>query len=296
MSLEISGKTGAVSVGEKISLGVKYTVDCGVLKSVEWEIPGKTVKEYKADFVEGKVIEIKDDDKKRFTINFYWVDGADGRTVNAKCVFTSSGKDMNKTISATFDVKRPKMKSYSSKTGSVKIESDKFGLLGPGITWIAKVEPNSAATGEIAFIQRINPHRVWTPGKKWTSSGNFVLDGAPGKTEIFYAQKRIPLSGGEAKLESNDSPSNPLSSFPTALETTGKDKFEIYLMYRPSGVDSIWVPLGVLLWDWEGVAKRATVTNPWVVQASTPPSADPSGNDTLEFPLWDKYYPNLGYT
>lgn len=299
MTIEITGQKGTVSVGEFIFVEVKYTEGHGICKSVEWTIPGKIVKGYTASFASGKVTEVPKADRKTsffHHISFYWVDGGDGRVVEAKCVFTSAGKDTNKTISATFDVKRPKMKSFTSKTGSVKIESGKLGFFGPGINWTAKVKPNGAAPGKIAFIQRINPHRVWTPGKKWTSSGKFVLDGAAGKTEIFYAQKTVPLSGSDATLESNDSPTNPLSAFPNALKNTGEDKFELYLMYKSNKSSSIWVPLGLLRWDWKGEARRASTSDSWSIHGTPTFTKDPSGSDTHDFPEWNKYFPNLGYT
>ncbi|MDH4240100.1 MAG: hypothetical protein OEW48_11095 [Phycisphaerae bacterium] len=296
MAIEITGQKATVSVGEKISLGVKYTKEWGILKSVEWKIPGKMVKGYAANFASGKVTKIEEADKKKFTIYFYWVDGDDGRVVDAKCVFTSGGKDTNKTISATFDVKKPKIKSFTSKTGSVKIKSGEMGFFGPGIKWTAKVAPNGAAAGKIAFIQRINPHRVWTPGKKWTSSGKFVLDGANGKTEIFYAQKKESLSGADATLKSNDSPSNPLNAFSNALKNTGEDKFELYLMYKSNESNSIWVPLGLLTWDWKGEARRTSTSDPWGMHGTPTFTRNPSGSNTDDFPEWDKYFPNLGFT
>jgi hypothetical protein len=178
----------------------------------------------------------------------------------------------------------------------VKIDGNKMGLLGPGITWTAKVSPNDANAGLIAFVQLIKPHRVWTPGKKWTSGGVFVLDGAAGKTKIFYAQLTVALSGGQATLSSNDSPSNPLDAFPAALSSSGEDEFKIFTLYQSSTADSIWVPLGVLAWNWKGEATRAKTTDPWAMNGVPSFSANPGGGDTLDFPEWTKYYPNLGYT
>ncbi|OGF22537.1 MAG: hypothetical protein A2V63_10210 [Candidatus Eisenbacteria bacterium RBG_19FT_COMBO_70_11] len=296
MAVEITGATTQVSVGEKITLGVKFTKEWGVLKSVDWSIPGKVIKNYTCNFAQGKLEVFAPPGPGKFAAEFHWVDGADGRVVEAKCVFTASGKDVNKTVSATFDVKRPKLDSYTSATGSVKIDGDKMGLLGPGITWTAKVSPNGARAGLIAFIQQIKPHRVWVPGKKWSSGGVFVLDGAAGKSKIFYAQQTESLSGGTATLTSNDSPSNPLSAFPAALTNTGEDAFKIFVMYQSSAAGSLWVPLGVLAWNWKGEARRASTGDPWAMHGTPSWSVNPSGADTLDFPEWSKYYPNLGYT
>jgi hypothetical protein len=202
---------------------------------------------------------------------------------------------VNKTISSTCDVKRPKMDSFTSKTGNVLIQADKIGFFGPGITWTAKASPNGSAAGEIAFLQLINPHRVWTPGKQWTSNGAFVLDGAAGKTKIFYAQKTEPLSGGTATLTSNDSPDRPLNNF-SALQNSGEDHFKIRLMYKSSAADSIWVPLGMLEWYWKGQAKRASLTDPWAMDGSPTLAVNPSGADNLEFPEWTRYFPTLGWS
>lgn len=296
MAIEITGAKATVSVGEKMSLGVKYTKEWGALKTVEWTIPGKVVKNYTGNFTEGKVEAFTPPASSVFTVDFYWVDGADGRTVQAKCVFTSEGKDVNKTLTTNFDVKRPKLDSYTSTTGSVKIEGDRMGFFGPGITWTAKVSPNGASAGLIAFVQRIKPERVRVPGKKLSSGGTFVLDGAAGKTKIFYGQRTEALSGGQATLSSNDSPSNSLLLFPEALKTTGDDHFEIYVMYQSSVANSIWVPLGMLPWNWKGEAQRATVTDAWAMHGTPSFAVNPGGSDTLDFPEWTQYYPNLGYT
>jgi hypothetical protein len=295
MAIDITGTKSEVSVGEKVTLGVRYTKEWGVLKSVEWSIPGKFVKNYTASFAKGEVVPVPASDLKAFVVSFYWVDGGDGRKVEAKCVFTSEGKDVNKTISTTCDVKRPKMDSFTSKTGSVLVQADRIGFAGPGITWTAKASPNGSAAGEIAFLQLINPHRVYSPGKKWTSGGVFVLDGAVGKTKIFYAQQTVPISGAAATLSSNDSPGSGLNIF-DALQYSGEDHFRIRVMYKSNAVDSIWVPLGMLDWDWKGQAKRASLTDAWALDGAPAFTVDPSGGDNLEFPEWTRYFPNLGWS
>jgi len=68
VTVEITGKTGTVSVGELMDLGVKYTKEWGVLKSVEWTIPGKVVSDYVDGASTAKVTPLADADKKKFTV------------------------------------------------------------------------------------------------------------------------------------------------------------------------------------------------------------------------------------
>lgn len=299
----ITGSSLTRTVGEQLDLTAGVTGGSGVLSDFQWDIKGDPIKDYvgpPTNFAKGEKVSLPASDLTQRNVKFYWY--KEGKfDVSVKYKLDGNPDEAK----ATYTIERPKVQSYTSKTGSVTVDGNLFGFIGSrpahpginGITWTAKVKRDKASEGKIAYIQLINPHREWTPGKKWTSSGSFVLDGADGKTKIFYWQLTVDLTGtGEATLEANDGPSNPLDAFPNALATSGKDTFKIYLMYKSSTEPSIWVPLQRLDWDWEGKAKRTTKTDPWAVDGTPVVTPDPGGNDTTEFPEWTKYYPNLGYT
>jgi len=310
MAVEITGQKAEVSVGEKITLGVKYTKEWGILKSVEWTIPGKIVKDYKDNQTSGKVTEIKEADKKstkKFTIDFYWVDGGDGRVVEAKCVFTSAGKDTNKTISATFDVKAPKLDNdkFNATTDVVDLvppaapSSLKFGVTKAGIKWDWKVTLPSTVDGYVKDVQTIKTitKQTTTGGTKqvWTISGTKVppadmqLDTSnpyrlPGD---FGAPHGFPkkLSAGITYSDnySVDSPRTPLAG---AKRVFTHDQFKYYIMYKPDKPNAIWVPIAKAEWYWKGEAAFGTGTGKWKL-VSKGGGITSSGASTKEFPKYD---------
>lgn len=69
-------------------------------------------------------------------------------------------------------------------------------------------------------------------------------------------------------------------------------KFETYLMYKPSGTDSIWVTLGLLNWSWNGAAGRDTDGVWQLGTGASPQTGDPnpkSVNNT-QLPKWTDNY------
>jgi hypothetical protein len=277
MAVEITGHTAEVAVGQKIRLGVKYTKEWGILKSVEWVIPGVIVKDYTWNQNKAEVKEIKAADKKKFTIEFYWVDGADGRKVEAKCVFTSTGKDINKTISATFDVKAPKLDKFDAATDVVGLKPSgsptylRFGISKAGIKWNWKVTVPGTVDGYLKDVQTIKTitKQTRSDGKKqvWTISGTKVppthvqldTDNPYSLPGDFHATKGFPkkVSAGASYRDdySLDSPGNPLAGKRQFVH----DKFKYYIMYKPDEPDAIWVPVAKAEWHWKGEAKLAGV-------------------------------------
>lgn len=319
MTIEITGQQATVSVGEKIKLGVKFNVGWGILESVEWKIPGTIVKNYVDGQTSAKVTKTEEADKKKFTIEFYWVDGGDGRTVEAACVFrTMAGTETKKTVSAKFDVKRPKLDKFTSVTDRVGLTPTtgspthlKFGVSKAGIEWKWKIDSNGAAQGKIKDIQLIlsnrretivdpsgvNPlgiNRVETlPGRK-TPSGIWMLDsenpyGSAGHWRAIGGPWPL-LSGGSASDTGVfDSPGMGLSS--NRKRVSFDDQFVYFIMYQSDKLDSIWVPIGKLPWSCKGTATKG-LTSWSVTVGSTGNSIAPSGSETLDFPEWSNIEPD----
>jgi hypothetical protein len=66
-------------------------------------------------------------------------------------------------------------------------------------------------------------------------------------------------------------------------------------MYRPSGAESIWVPLGGVDWTTNGQAERSQPYNTpdygWVLQSG---SSTATSNFEPVFPEWTAVYPSNG--
>jgi hypothetical protein len=71
------------------------------------------------------------------------------------------------------------------------------------------------------------------------------------------------------------------------------DTFENYLMYRPSGMDSIWVTLSVFGWYWGGTASRGP--GGWALNTGISPTVSPTGSNSVALPAWDDYFTNSDF-
>lgn len=161
------------------------------------------------------------------------------------------------------------------------------------------------AKGEIAFTQLVNTvHRITADDEKsskgiLTSNGKFVLDDANG----------IQL-GGTTRIENNDTKPHSKNDTPGQPVDDGlkkvsvKDEFELYLMYKPSGTDSIWVTLRMLKddklstkeklisWGWTASAIKVA-KGMWNVEAGAVASKDPGSIDSIKLPEWSDFITNV---
>ena len=65
------------------------------------------------------------------------------------------------------------------------------------------------------------------------------------------------------------------------------DAFQSYIRFRPDGVNSIAVTLGLVSWGWSG---RADETGgQWTLTSSS--TNGPSLTESSAFPYWEKVYP-----
>ncbi len=290
MSTEITGQKLTVTVGEKMTLHPKFIDGYAVLTSVEWTIPGTIVKNYTDGATKAEKKEIEASDKKLLYISFYWVDGGDGRVVEAKCKYWS-WKDgvTNKTVTATFDVKAPKLDNFNATTSTVGLDppasptSIRFGkasVINPGIKWDWKVTVPSTVDGHIKDVQTLQTITKQTTGagikQVFTISGTKVppthvqLDTTnpysyPGD---FHATKGFPqkVSAGNSYVDNYtlDSPGSPL----VGLRQYRNDRFKYYIMYKPDKPDAIWIPIAKAEWYWTGEA----VEIPMPVLSGSPPT------------------------
>jgi hypothetical protein len=120
---------------------------------------------------------------------------------------------------------------------------------------------------------------------KFTSGGAFVND-----NPTPYGGTTVNLSNSDTKaIMQADSPTSPLAGYKKA---TADDSFETYLMYKPSGADSVWVTLRMLTWNWSGTA--ALGGGGWGVAGGTPanPSQNIDSSDSATLPEWADCWTN----
>ena len=67
------------------------------------------------------------------------------------------------------------------------------------------------------------------------------------------------------------------------------DQFQTYLMYKPAGENSIWIPLKKMTWFWSGEATKGT-NDVWNLDSGSSPTVAPVGIVTYEFPDWNSTF------
>lgn len=63
-----------------------------------------------------------------------------------------------------------------------------------------------------------------------------------------------------------------------------RDFFQTYLMFRPDGLESRYVPLRKINWNWCG---KASETNNWTVVADPISEVDAASVEIDQHPEWD---------
>jgi hypothetical protein len=271
-SSNITGTTTNVIVGQQINLSVQLLPSGTTASSIQWTVPGTRVQDYVASSSTGTVTSLSS--LTSSSISYAWVDGADGRQVTL--AVTISGTPFTKT--ATFNVKRPTA-SITTSTGSVVVGTGwgdtelSFGVdpSHHGIDFSRSITIPSGFSGSTEWIQLATPLRrrqlnsgTW---ERWEGSG---LD-----TQYPYPE----LSTGVTA----DSPGEHMTS--DLLQDTADDSFEMWLMFKPTGTGSIWVPLRKVSWSWSGAASRSGST--WTLNSSSH-STNPSDADSTTHPTWTR--------
>jgi hypothetical protein len=294
----VSGTTVTKIVGQKIELLVRAKPSAP-LSNIQWTVPAKNVKSYTQSLTSGTVTVLAAADLQAAALDFYWIEGGN-KTVQVGAV----AKGNNLTANVTFNVLRPTVNHFTTSTSGVNLCVGTYFRPGTwmvaykpspvhyGCQWDAKVTAPAGGDGQIGFTQRINYLRRQTDnaGNPWkiTSNGVFQLDGDLG---IQYKGPQNISAGGSTTLNGSnysDSPGNGLST--AEQQSSAADSFELYLMYKPGGLDSIWVTLAMANWSWAGQTTRigapASPANNWNAVSGASMTNDANGADTTSLPTW----------
>lgn len=271
--LKVTGLTRDVVVGQRINLSLQAEPSGATVSNVQWTVPGTRVANYIANGTTGTVTPLSN--LNTSSISFYWVDGASGRQVTLSCKV--NGTPFTKTVK--FNVKRPTAQ-VTTATGAVNISSAwgggtslHFGVPQKlGIIFTHNVTYPSGLTGTLAWIQlaKLNRKRQLVVNSSWEKLVEVGLDGS------------FPYPSASSN-SANDSPRSPLDN--TLLKKSADDSFEMWLLFKPSGATSIWVPLRKVSWSWSGVATRNG--NIWDL-SSPSNSVNPASVDSTTHPEWTR--------
>jgi hypothetical protein len=170
-----------------------------------------------------------------------------------------------------------------------------------GCQWNATATAPAGGAGQIGFTQLIAPNRSYLRNNGTTiqknSGGTFVLDEGAGIQ--YNGAQRIGASAAATLTGSSyaDSPANSLDA--TYQSSSAKDDFRLFLMYKHSDADSIWVTLGRATWGWRGMTTRigapASPANNWNAPTGTG-MPNTNGVNSIELPEWDNNYAGVPWT
>jgi hypothetical protein len=303
----ISGTMPTKIVGQKIVLSVRTQPPGHAITNVQWTIPPATVKSYTQTGNKGEKIDLASADLQGVDVDFYWIDGG------SKAVQVTADVDGSaQSASVTVTVLRPTMEHFTIEVSSVNVFNTGFPLdpknpylaayeASPqkyGSQWDAKVKAPADGDGLIGFTQLIliNRSRTSNSGKvsQLSSGGAYVLDGNEG---IQYRGAQQIKANHTASLSGYIYADSPNTELKVGFQSYSVDEsFELYLMYKPAGTDSIWVTLGKGTWGYAGQATRkgtpASTTNEWK-RGPKVPMKKSDGVDSVEIPQWNDQYCNI---
>ena len=273
-SNNITGTTQNAIVGQQISLSVEVVGTTEAVSNIQWSVPGTRVANFVGSASTGTLTQLSNLNVTPLT--FYWADGGDNRQVTLGCRIGTTQFDK----SATFNVKRPTA-SVTTSTGTVALDlasggtfSLHFGVLStsgtPGITFSRSITLPTGFTGDTQWVQVVDS----TLRTKTPNGGNMLtLQGSGLDTTYPYAVG----SSTEGSPRSGISPCD-FSSISVS------DSYTMWLMFRPTGTNAIWVPLRQVNWSWSGQGGRFTTCG-WILSSSSH-STNPADQNSTTFPTW----------
>lgn len=307
----VSGKDpqhpAVVSVGDQIQLvGSVANLPPGVsVTSQSWKVDGTLVANYLQSVSSATVTPFTDPGTANVT--FYWIDG--DTTIKAVTYSGTLSNGSPFSASAPFLVIRPSPVTFSGATtktipainvgdqgqfapGTIALN---FGYektaMDPAITFNMSV--NTTVGGQAALTQLVMFTTSYTKADgtqpQRTSGSAYVMD--DGNTNVAqYASIIVSLQPGTSEWTEVDLPSIELTNL-TAVTTN--QQFQTYLMYRPPSINSIWVTLQTMTWNWNGAANRAQ-DGTWSVNSNGSSfSQNPSVTNSSVLPIWANYVSNI---
>ena len=277
----ITGQTTSVIVGSKVSLTSSALPTGASLSNSQWTIPPGTSSSPIATYT---VVDspasatVSSPQVTGTSADFYWVDSGQ-YTIS----YSVSVNGVPVSAQAIFNVLKPTA-TITQNVGDIAVGTLADGKLYlhlgnadtvPGVSFGYSISmPPGFAGGTFQWTQvvtSINATLTLNSGGQSVLQGTNVIDNA--------FQYPFVYSG---VLE--DSPDVELTSDLSHAAITAS--FESYLMYKPSGTDSIWVPLKDISWSWAASATRTGSPNSWTLDANNySHSVGTAVNSTAE-PLW----------
>lgn len=287
----VAGTLAKALPGERINLRVDTSNFPGdvTVGGFEWMLPAKVFKNYTTTDNKGELVELEATDLNQQSIGFHFT--TDGlKDVRVK--FNVDGT----AVEAKVEIKVEKpVSTFTTDKGGVRLGVGPLGIhalgfMGAnnplyGVKYTASVTtPDGWANGQFVYSQLIKSKREFTnppsgnatvlgDGVTWKHDGPFPYGTA---AATFTADGVTPGIHGDSPSEAAD------SVFRSTIEIA--ESFQTYLMFRPAGTASRYVPLRKINWNWGG---NATPADNWTAVTDAVSAADAAGAETDEHPEWD---------
>jgi len=284
--------SNTVIVGQQMNLTAQLMIGNQVVTNIalanfQWTVPGMTFSNYVANDFSGKLY--TDFTTANSNVVFYWLDGANNRTV--QCTATMKGSPV--TAQAAFNVLRPRAQ-ITATGGTVALDQffsfpyNNFrlhcGILNvdyAGMLYSASVTLPPGYTGQtnLEWVQKVSAlGRVHATNGVWY---RWDVNVTPQALDTSY-----PF---------NDTPNDPKPWDAPASQVLGSfngvsysEDFTMWLMFKPDGDNAQWVPLRKVNWHWDGAGSLVTngLAVNWVLTNTNNPG-NPLDTISFDHPQWD---------
>ena len=279
MYLEIPNEKPTVKAGSQIQLSAKLDRSEKGPKTYRWTIPGKKFKDFDETAESDPLTPFSEEDDEELSKKkpkFYWFDEANNRVV--RCDITVKGTTLSGTMS--FKVIRPNVTVTATVENGHSLHNNGlfFGTYPNfmGITFSHSLNNNNITGGQYCWTQVIRAGRLYAPPDWPNVEYKDELD------NIFkYSEDTITYD-------------HPFVAFANHTEIIQNISADMYLMYKPTGLDvkkGKWIPLKVVHWFANG---RAYIDNGWRLSSTNSYSQNPSVKNTETHPVWKAIRLNKG--
>jgi hypothetical protein len=280
--------TTTTIVGQRINLTAEIKPSGIKPSSHSWVIPEKIIKDFVTspagrEPTTGQTVPV--DGLNTATVSFLWHDGSFSG-VSKQVDYKAMVEGVEIKGKTTFNVTRP-----TTSIRTVQTNTTNINYPSPGNGILQLYNPSSRSEG--IFFSRNNT----TIPRSFSGTFQFVqLIDATGRGEVTDGTiRRIRATGLDGcypyaldQTNIGDNPNLPLTERMAIFQFGNfEGRWRLYLMFKPSGTDSVWVPLQRLDWAWEGGALLVANSNPrrWTPVSVTEPGS-PTSVDTTEYPQW----------
>ena len=153
-----------------------------------------------------------------------------------------------------------------------------FGRDRTGLSGALQISDGDRSMGIFSYCQLVNVNlerfRNNTLAGRISTNGSIILD------TLF------PYGGHQSKPTIADAPSVLLESLYNKYTTSMA--FKTWLIFKPTGSDSIWIPLRHFTWEWRATAEKDS-NNEWhVTQRGESEGESVSSQPTSDHPTWSE--------